>query len=246
MRFELTTLTLARLCSTPELRPHPFGRRRYKDSFRQRKRLSQKILPSAALSLKPLWARQFAPIGEQKMTTLANTAETALLAFLDDIGVSWTLERHIPLFTVEDSKAATGHMPGAHTKNLFLKQKKGGYVLVVCLEDRAIRIKHLEKAVGMKRLSFGSAEALNDVLGVIPGSVTPFGAFNDRDAHQVTVILDQQMLEMDPLNYHPLHNEATVTVDTRGLQKFFQATGHTPIIVDFDALEALSAKDSVS
>ncbi|MGB0506647.1 MAG: prolyl-tRNA synthetase associated domain-containing protein [Pikeienuella sp.] len=173
-------------------------------------------------------------------------AESALLAFLDEIGVAWTLERHVPLFTVEDSKAATGHMPGAHTKNLFLKQKKGGYVLVVCLEDRAIRIKNLEKAIGMKRLSFGSPEALGEVLDVIPGSVTPFGLFNDREAHQVTLVLDQQMMEMDPLNYHPLHNEATITVNAKGLKNFFAATGHTPILVDFDALEAQSAQESVT
>ena len=86
------------------------------------------------------------------MTIAPPASETALLTFLDEIGVEHELHRHVPLFTVEDSKAATAHLPGAHTKNFFLKQKKGGYVLVTCLEDRQIKIKHLEKAIGAKRL----------------------------------------------------------------------------------------------
>ena len=87
------------------------------------------------------------------MTISPPQEETRLLAFLDEIGVSYDLHRHAALFTVEDSKAATAHLPGAHTKNMFLKERKGGFWLVTCLEDRRIRIKHLEKAIGAKRLS---------------------------------------------------------------------------------------------
>lgn len=170
-------------------------------------------------------------------TSIPPAAETALLTFLNEIGVDYELHRHVPLFTVEDSKAATAHLPGAHTKNFFLKQKKGGYVLVTCLEDRQIRIKHLEKAIGAKRLSFGSADDLQAVLGVIPGSVTPFAAFNDRKAPSVQVVLDRQMMQHAVQNFHPLHNEATITVQNAGLRAFFAATGHQPVEVDFDALE---------
>ncbi len=171
------------------------------------------------------------------MTVKPPATEAALLAFLDQIGVAFQLHRHVPLFTVEDSKAATAHLPGAHTKNFFLKQKKGGYMLTTCLEDRQIKIKHLEKAIGAKRLSFGSADDLMAVLGVIPGSVTPFAAFNDREMPSVRVVLDMQMMEHEVQNFHPLHNEATIAVTNTGLSAFFAATGHTPEIVDFDALE---------
>jgi len=172
------------------------------------------------------------------MTIAPPASETALLTFLDEIGVEHELHRHVPLFTVEDSKAATAHLPGAHTKNFFLKQKKGGYVLVTCLEDRQIKIKHLEKAIGAKRLSFGSADDLQAVLGVIPGSVTPFAAFNDRAAPSVRVVLDKQMMQHAVQNFHPLHNAATIAVSNTGLRAFFAATGHQPLEVDFDALEA--------
>lgn len=170
-------------------------------------------------------------------------AESALLTFLDEIGVAYDVHRHIPLFTVEDSKAATAHLPGAHTKNFFLKQKKGGYVLVTCLEDRQIKIKHLEKVIEAKRLSFASADDLLSVLGVIPGSVTPFAAFNDRDAPSVRVVLDRQMMQQDVQNFHPLHNEATIAVSNTGLRAFFAATGHQPVEVDFDALEKQAAAE---
>ena len=177
------------------------------------------------------------------MTAQPPAAEAALLSFLDEIGVNYDLHRHVPLFTVEDSKAATAHLPGAHTKNFFLKEKKGGYVLVTCMEDRQIKIKHLEKKIGAKRLSFGSADDLQTVLGVIPGSVTPFAAFNDREAPSVRVVLDKQMMAVDVLNYHPLHNEATIAVSNTGLRTFFTATGHQPVEVDFDALEEQAASE---
>ncbi|MGB0854008.1 MAG: prolyl-tRNA synthetase associated domain-containing protein [Pikeienuella sp.] len=174
--------------------------------------------------------------------------ERELCAFLESAEVSYDLHRHAPLFTVEDSKDKRGDMIGVHSKNLFLKEKKGGYVLVVCEEDRAIRIKHLEKAIGAKRLSFGSAELLGSVLGVIPGAVSPFALFNDRHEAQVRLILDAQMMAAGDagalLHFHPMHNEATLAVTSDALRAFFAATGHNPEEIDFDALEVLSAADS--
>ncbi|MEM7546813.1 MAG: prolyl-tRNA synthetase associated domain-containing protein [Pseudomonadota bacterium] len=174
----------------------------------------------------------------------APTAEVALCTFLGEIGVSHDIHRHAPLFTVADSKAATAHLPGAHTKNLFLKDKKGALFLVTCMEDRQIRMKPLERALGAKRLSFGSPELLAEVLGVIPGAVTPFAAFNDRGSGRVTAVLDQQMMATSPQNFHPLHNAATIVVEPDGLLRFFAATGHEPRILDFDALEAASRPDT--
>lgn len=176
-------------------------------------------------------------------------SEQALCAFLDAAHIPYTLHRHPPLFTVEDSKGQRGDMVGVHSKNLFLKEKKGGHVLVVCEEDRAIRIKHLEKAIDAKRLSFGSADRLGEVLGVTPGAVSPFALYSDRSdirgGAPVRLVLDAQMMAAGDagalLHFHPMHNEATLAVTSSALREFFAATGHTPEEVDFDALEALSA-----
>lgn len=175
------------------------------------------------------------------MTDAPPADEARLLAFLDEIGVAWRLTRHAPFFTVEESKALRDDLPGAHTKNLFLKERKGGFWLATCLEDRRIRISQLAAAAGAKRLSFATAEDLRAVLGVAPGAVTPFAALNDRPA-TVRVILDAQMAAMDPQHFHPLHNAATLAVGRAALPRFFAATGHQVALVDFDALEAAAAE----
>ena len=124
---------------------------------------------------------------------------------------------------------------------MFMKDKKGAIWLATCLEDRQIRIRDLEKEIGAKGLSFGKAELLWDVLGVRPGAVTPFGLINDRAGLRVRVALDAQMLERDPLNFHPLHNEATTAIGRGGFLRFLELTGHEPVVVDFDQLERLES-----
>ena len=164
--------------------------------------------------------------------------QEALYALFDEHGISYTHSTHPPLHTVEESKALRGDLPGAHVKNMFLKDKKGQLWLVTCMEYRKIRIRDLEKQVGATKASFGKPELLWDTLGIRPGAVSPFGLINDAD-RVVRVVLDQQMLEQDPINAHPLHNEATTTVSVADFHRFLQITGHEPVVVDFDALEEL-------
>ena len=166
--------------------------------------------------------------------------EADLWAFLDRIGVRAVRHVHAPVFTVEEARALRGALPGAHTKNLFLKAKDGALWLAVCLEDRAIRIRDLEMALGARKMSFGAPALLRETLGVEPGSVTPFGLINDR-AGLVTVALDAQMMRAETLNFHPLRNDATAAISSDGLRRFLAETGHSPVEIDFDALEALAA-----
>ena len=164
--------------------------------------------------------------------------EAELYALFDAHGIGYTHNTHPPLHTVEESKELRGNLPGAHVKNMFLKDKKGQLWLVTCLEHRKIRIRDLEKQIGAAKASFGKPELLWQALGIKPGAVSPFGLINDPD-HAVNVVLDQQMLQVDPINAHPLHNEATTTVSSADFARFFDITGHRPVIVDFDALEEL-------
>ena len=123
-----------------------------------------------------------------------------LFDFLDQLGVSHRTVTHPPLFTVEQSRALRGSIPGGHTKNLFLKDKKGALFLVTALEDAEIALKSLHHCFGQGRLSFGSPEIMRATLGVEPGSVTPFGALNDSD-RAVTIVLDASMWNMPPLTF---------------------------------------------
>ena len=163
--------------------------------------------------------------------------EEDLFALLDRIGAACTRHAHPPVFTVEEAQALRGDLPGAHTKNLFLKAKDGALWLAVCFEHRTIRIRDLEKAVGAKKTSFGSADLLRSTLGVEPGSVTPFALINDPSG-LVNVALDAQMMSAGTLNFHPLRNDATLALSAADLRRFLAETGHAPVEVDFDALEA--------
>jgi len=172
------------------------------------------------------------------MTDDKKAGEAELYALFVDHGIAYTHHTHPALFTVAESQALRGELPGGHVKNMFMKDKKGAIWLATCLEDRRIRIRDLEKEIGAKGLSFAREELLWEILGVRPGAVTPFGLINDR-AQRVRVALDAQMLARDPLNFHPLHNEATTTISKDGFLKFLALTGHEPVLVDFDRLEAL-------
>lgn len=153
-----------------------------------------------------------------------------LFAFLDRLGIAHRTVTHLPLFTVEQSRALRGQIPGGHTKNLFLKDKKDALFLVVALEDAAIDLKSLHRRLGATgRFSFGSADLMREMLGVEPGSVTPFALINDTGL-RVTAVLDAEMMKHPLLNYHPLVNTMTTTIANSGLLRFIEATGHTPRI----------------
>ncbi|MEA2976624.1 MAG: Ala-tRNA(Pro) deacylase [Alphaproteobacteria bacterium] len=158
------------------------------------------------------------------------TAPDELFAFLDRLGIAHRTVTHPPLFTVEQSQALRGQIPGAHTKNLFLKDKKDALFLVVALENARIELKSLHRLLGATgRFSFGSADLLREVLGVEPGAVTPFGAINDTTA-RVTVVLDTGLMQHEVINCHPLVNTRTTSIAREDLAKFLEATGHLPRI----------------
>jgi Ala-tRNA(Pro) deacylase len=164
-----------------------------------------------------------------------------LFAFLEKQGIAVTTVDHPALFTVEDSKALRGKIVGGHTKNLFLKDRKGGLFLVVAEEDAVIDLKRLHERIGASgKVSFGSAELLVEVWGVKPGAVTPFGAINDR-AGRVTVVLDETLMRHQVLNHHPLVNTSTTSIAPSDLVKFLAATGHQPRVVALSAVDKETA-----
>jgi Ala-tRNA(Pro) deacylase len=160
---------------------------------------------------------------------MAHTPDT-LFAYLDSLGIAHKTMTHPPVFTVEQAKALRGKIEGAHTKNLFLRDKKNELYLVVALESSRIDLKGLHRLLGASgRFSFGAADLLREVWGVEPGSVTPFGAVSDTDG-RVTVVLDAAMMEHEILNFHPLLNTMTTSIARADLVKFLEATGHKPRI----------------
>jgi len=153
-----------------------------------------------------------------------------LFAYLQSLSIPHQTGWHTAVFTVEEGRALRGAVAGGHTKNLFLRDKKGVPFLVVAQEDTAIELKSLHRRLGASgRFSFGSAELMRELLGVEAGAVTPFAVMNDT-ARRVTVVLDAAMMAHEVLHFHPLVNTGTTTISRQDLVKFLEATGHKPRI----------------
>lgn len=155
-----------------------------------------------------------------------------LLARLEAEGYDVKTARHPALHTVEMSQRLRGDIPGRHTKNLFLKDRKDNYFLITAGEDRALDLKQLHRQIGAaSRLSFASAERMMEFLGVAPGSVTALAVANDHGS-RVQAIFDRELLDHELINVHPLTNEATTTLKRDDLLAFMARAGHPPKILE--------------
>ncbi|MBC8440624.1 MAG: prolyl-tRNA synthetase associated domain-containing protein [Deltaproteobacteria bacterium] len=142
-----------------------------------------------------------------------------LLNVLTQINIEYKNHEHPAVYTVEEADLHHGGIEGAHSKNLFFKDKKKNLFLVVTLSEKTIIIKEMAKKINAKSPSFGKPDLLAQVLGVIPGSVTPFALVNAQN-HDIKVILDKDLMENKLLNFHPLVNTATTTIASKDLIKF--------------------------
>lgn len=158
------------------------------------------------------------------------TAED-LFSFLDGLGIKHDTTRHAPVFTVAESESLRDLIPGGHTKNLFVKDKKDQYFVLTVEENAVVDLKTVHKLIdAASKVSFGKPEKMLEYLGVVPGSVTVLGAINDTD-NQVTFVLDSELMKHDLINGHPLSNDATTTIGRDDLVRFLKATGHEPLIL---------------
>ena len=155
-----------------------------------------------------------------------------LVNVLENIGFSYEMFHHEPIFTVEEGLHLKAKIPGIHCRNLFLKDKKGKMFLITAANETKIDLKSLPERLDCGRLSFGSKDRLMEYLGIYPGAVTPFSAINDKN-NDVAIILDQRMMEADIMNVHPLDNAITIGFAPNDLLKFFEYTGHNPQILAF-------------
>lgn len=156
-----------------------------------------------------------------------------LLDLLNTLGIAHRTFKHAPVFTVEEARAIRGPMNGGHSKNLFLRNKKGAMWLVTCEESRRLSLDSLAEQLSAKRFSFASRERLMSYLGVTPGAVTPFAVMNDG-LGKVTVVVDQSLVSLETVNFHPLANTMTTSISGPDLLRFLQAVGHEPILKRFD------------
>lgn len=164
-----------------------------------------------------------------------------LFDFISSLGIGVDTVEHPPVHTVEEALPHWASLKGEHTKNLFLKDPKGGLWLLSLPAEQKTDLKALAKVVGAKRFSFASAELLEEVLGVRQGSVSAFALINDRDEKRVRFALDEALASAERVTFHPLVNTMTTSIASRDLMAFLAATGHEPFIITQEALAAVSA-----
>ncbi|OJF89849.1 prolyl-tRNA synthetase associated domain-containing protein [Pararhizobium antarcticum] len=154
-----------------------------------------------------------------------------LFKFLDSLGIAHATTRHAAVFTVAESAALRDEIPGGHTKNLFVKDKKDNYFLLTVEEHATVDLKTVHTIIGAaSKVSFGRPEKLMDYLGVIPGAVTAFGVINDA-GRNVKIIIDADLMRDEIINCHPLTNDATTSIASKDLLRFIEATGHEPLVL---------------
>lgn len=165
------------------------------------------------------------------MTDTQPKTDKDLFQFLDGLGIAHSTREHAPVFTVAESVALRDEIPGGHTKNLFVKDKKDNYFLMTVEEHATVDLKTVHTIIGASsRVSFGRPEKLMEYLGVIPGAVTAFGVINDT-GRQVKIIIDADLMAYDTINGHPLRNDATTSIGSKDLLRFIEATGHEPLVL---------------
>lgn len=155
-----------------------------------------------------------------------------LFSRLDDLGVSHSTIEHVAVFTVEEARRLRGRIDGAHSKNLFVRDKKERHWLVSCLSERKVDLTWLARELGTKRLTFCTPRRLAGYLGIRAGAVSPFAIINDTQG-VVRVALDAELLASEPLNFHPLDNTRTTSISRSGLLRFLEAERHSPRILRF-------------
>lgn len=170
----------------------------------------------------PLLADESAPATPQQLLTL-----------LEELHIDAPTVSHPPVFTVEEARAHRGGLTGAHTKNLFVRDKKGVMWLIVAIESQKVDLRAVAESLGHKRFSFGSAERLMKYLGLIPGAVTPFGLVNDHGG-MVSLALDESLRDYEAWNFHPLTNAMTTSVRPDDMLRFFEHIDHPPRWVRLD------------
>jgi Ala-tRNA(Pro) deacylase len=158
---------------------------------------------------------------------MALRGETGLLADLAALRIAYDAHEHAAVFTVAESRRIDADIPGAHTKNLFLKDAAGAFWLVTVPAEARIDLKALPAAIGCKRVSFAGAEEMERLLGITPGSVTPLAMINARPA-SVTAVLDEDLASAPRINVHPLRNTGTLGLAGADVVRLLWHWGHDP------------------
>lgn len=157
---------------------------------------------------------------------------TDVEGFLRQHGIAFRKVEHPAVYTYEEAERLVPPLPGAHTKNLFLRDRKGRrHFLVVVGGSASVDLNGLAKVVGEPKLGMASPERLKRFLGVEPGAVSLLGLLHDEE-RTVEVVVDAEVWNAEALHCHPLVNNATLSLPSAGVERFFAVLGYEPRVVE--------------
>ncbi|CAB1108774.1 unnamed protein product [Ectocarpus sp. CCAP 1310/34] len=162
---------------------------------------------------------------------------------LKELGIEGALFEHHKAMTVPEQEMALRGVTGDKTKNLFLKDKKAGLILVTVRHDRPTDMKTLAKLLGLPgkvSLRFADAATLDSVLGVVQGAVSPLAVVNDVEG-VAKLAMDKSIMDAEEVLVHPLRNDRSVRIKAADLVKYVTACGHVPTVLDFSAVKEAPA-----
>ena len=163
------------------------------------------------------------------------TSEEGLYADLFVAGIAYVVHEHPAVFTVEESAAIKTDFACLHTKNLFLKDAGGAFFLLTVPAQSRIDLKRVHPLLQCRRLSFGKPDAMERLIGVTPGSVTPLAMIN-ADVGAISLVLDEALAVDQPVGVHPLRNTATMVLRGTDILAAAKSWGHDPRVVDLPKL----------
>ncbi|MEM6585983.1 MAG: prolyl-tRNA synthetase associated domain-containing protein [Pseudomonadota bacterium] len=163
------------------------------------------------------------------------TSEERLYTDLANAGIVYAVHEHPAVFTVEESAAIKTDFACLHTKNLFLKDAGGAFFLLTVPAQARIDLKRVHPLLQCRRLSFGKPDAMERLIGVTPGSVTPLAMINAK-VGTITLVLDATLADEEPVGVHPLRNTATITLRGIDFLAAARSWGHDPRVVDLPKL----------
>ncbi|MEM7688918.1 MAG: prolyl-tRNA synthetase associated domain-containing protein [Pseudomonadota bacterium] len=162
-------------------------------------------------------------------------SEERLYADLTSAGIAYQVYEHAAVFTVEESAAIKTDIDCLHTKNLFLKDAGGAFFLLTVPAEARIDLKRVHPLLQCRRLSFGKPDAMEALIGVTPGSVTPLAMIN-AEPGAITLVLDEALAVDQPVGVHPLRNTATTVLKGTEILAAARGWGHQPRVVDLPKL----------
>jgi len=164
--------------------------------------------------------------------------KTKVYDYLDGLEISYRVHEHEPVFTCESAARVDRELRGAHSKNLFLRDRPGTrHFLISVVAEKKVDLQALRRLsqIDCSKLSFGSAERLKERLHLTAGSVSPFGLLNDPE-QAVEFFIDEDLLTAEFVNFHPNLNDATVELTPADFVKYLKSLGREIVPIKISEL----------